>query len=76
MTSFHTPALNESVDEITNFEFVVEGILLMAVSLFGLISNVVSIVILSRLPMRGSFSALLIGKRKKEHPFPPHSSSC
>ncbi len=44
------------------FEFLVEGVLLTAVSVFGLVGNVVAIVVLSRPPMRGSFSTLLIGK--------------
>ncbi len=44
------------------FEFVVEGVLLTAVSLFGLVGNAVAIVVLSRPPMRGSFSTLLIGE--------------
>lgn len=44
-------------------EFILEGVLLMAVSLFGLVGNVVAIVVLSRPTMRGSFSTLLIGKK-------------
>ena len=44
------------------FEFVTSGVLLMAVSLFGLAGNVVSIIVLSRPQMKGSFSTLLIGE--------------
>ena len=44
-------------------EFVVEGVLLMVVSVFGLVGNTVSIIVLSRPSMRGSFSTLLIGRR-------------
>ena len=43
------------------FEFVTSGVLLTAVSLFGLVGNVVAIIVLSRPSMRGSFSTLLIG---------------
>lgn len=44
------------------YEFVIEGVLLTGVSLFGLIGNIVAIIVLSRPPMRGSFSTLLIGR--------------
>jgi len=47
----------------TLFEFVTEGILLTSVSLFGLVGNMVAIVVLSRPSMRGSFSTLLIGEQ-------------
>jgi hypothetical protein len=44
------------------FEFVTEGVLLISISIFGLIGNMVAIVVLSRPAMKGSFSTLLIGK--------------
>lgn len=44
------------------FEFVTQGLLLTAVSVFGLAGNIISIIVLSRPPMKGSFSTLLIGK--------------
>ena len=57
------------------FEFVTSGVLLTAVSLFGLVGNVVAIIVLSRPSMRGSFSTLLIGEwelsKKDLHSLPP-----
>ena len=48
--------------ETTMFEFVTVGIMLTAVSIFGLAGNIVAIVVLSSPVMKGSFSSLLIGK--------------
>ena len=38
------------------------GLLLTVISLFGLVGNIVAIVVLSRPTMKGSFSSLLIGE--------------
>ncbi len=47
---------------ITTDKFVIVGIMLTAVSVFGLAGNIVAIVVLSQPEMKGSFSSLLIGK--------------
>lgn len=44
------------------FDFVVEGVLLMIVSIFGVAGNIINIVVLSKPSMKGSFSTLLIGQ--------------
>jgi hypothetical protein len=46
----------------STFGFIIEGVLLSAVSVFGLVGNIVAIIVLSRPTMKGSFSSLLIGK--------------
>ena len=46
------------------FDFVVEGVLLMIVSVFGVAGNIINIVVLSKPSMKGSFSTLLIGQLK------------
>ena len=46
------------------FDFVVEGVLLMIVSVFGVAGNIINIVVLSKPSMKGSFSTLLIGQFK------------
>jgi hypothetical protein len=46
----------------STFGFIIEGVLLTAVSVFGLVGNIVAIIVLSRPTMKGSFSSLLIGK--------------
>ena len=43
------------------FEFVVDGIVLTTVSLFGLIGTVMSIRVLLKPSLRNSFSTLLVG---------------
>jgi hypothetical protein len=43
-------------------EFITVGILLTTISVFGLVGNIVAIIVLSRPVMKGSFSSLLIGK--------------
>ena len=48
--------------EVTPFKLVTVGILLTIISLFGLVGNVVAIIVLSNSTMKGSFSSLLIGK--------------
>lgn len=48
--------------ERTTFEFITVGLLLTVISIFGLVGNMVAIVVLSRPAMKGSFSSLLIGK--------------
>ncbi|XP_059087497.1 FMRFamide receptor-like [Tigriopus californicus] len=50
-----------SQDNSNMFEFITEGVLLTAVSIFGLVGNIIAIVVLSRPSMKGSFSTLLIG---------------
>lgn len=45
-----------------SFEFITVGILLTTISVFGLLGNVVAIIVLSRPVMKGSFSTLLIGE--------------
>lgn len=52
-----------SQDNSNMFEFITEGVLLTAVSIFGLVGNIIAIVVLSRPSMKGSFSTLLIGKQ-------------
>jgi len=47
------------------FAFIIEGILLSIVSIFGVVGNVVAIFILSKPLMKGSFSSLLIGMFNK-----------
>ena len=44
------------------FEFVVHGVLVGLVGVFGLVGNIISIVILSRPQMKSSINAILIGK--------------
>ena len=51
-----------SYEKTSLFEFIV-GLLLTIISVFGLLGNIVAIVVLSRPTMKGSFSSLLIGKR-------------
>ena len=46
----------------STFGFIIEGVLLSAVSVFGLLGNIVAIIVISRPTMKGSFSSLLIGK--------------
>ena len=48
--------------ETTTFEFAVVGVLLTGISIFGLVGNIVAIIVLSNRVMKGSFSSLLIGK--------------
>ena len=47
--------------ESSLFEFIV-GLLLTLISGFGLVGNIVAIVVLSKPAMKGSFHTLLIGK--------------
>ena len=51
----------------STFGFIIEGVLLSAVSVFGLVGNIVAIIVLSRPTMKGSFSSLLIGKNIIPH---------
>ena len=44
------------------FEFAVHGVLVSLVGVFGLVGNIISIVILSRPQMKSSINAILIGK--------------
>ena len=59
LTCFPIPNPKEKT---TTFEFVTVGLLLTLISVFGLVGNIVAIIILSRPAMKGSFSSLLIGK--------------
>ena len=45
----------------TMFNFII-GLFLTIISVFGLVGNIVAIIVLSRPTMKGSFSSLLIGK--------------
>ena len=49
-------------DRVLTIEFVVPGILLNSVGLFGLLGNALSILVLSRPQMRSSINCILIGK--------------
>ncbi len=59
LSEFPLPALPP---RRTTFEFVTVGLLLTLISIFGLMGNIVAIVVLSRPVMKGSFSSLLIGE--------------
>ena len=48
--------------ETTLFEFTIVGVMLTGISIFGLVGNMVAIVVLSSPVMKGSFSSLLIGE--------------
>ena len=50
--------------KVTPFKYVTVGFLLTIISIFGLMGNVVAIIVLSKPAMKGSFSSLLIGKYK------------
>jgi hypothetical protein len=58
---FPTGFGKSAAERTTTFGFITEGVLLTAVSLFGLFGNIVAIIVLSRPAMKGSFSTLLIG---------------
>ena len=49
--------------ETNMFEFIIKGVLLTSISIFGLIGNTIAIIVLSRPCMKGSFSTLLIGRQ-------------
>lgn len=55
--------------ERTTFEFITVGLLLTVISIFGLVGNIVAIIVLSRPAMKGSFSSLLIGNLCCQEPF-------
>lgn len=61
LTCFPIPSLPKP--KTSTFEFVAVGLLLTLISVFGLVGNIVAIVVLSRPAMKGSFSSLLIGKK-------------
>ena len=44
------------------FEFVVPGVLLNIIGIFGLVGNILSICVLSRPAMRSSINCILLGK--------------
>ena len=48
-------------ESYTMFNFII-GLFLTIISVFGLVGNIVAIIVLSRPTMKGSFSSLLIGK--------------
>ena len=52
----------ETPTPFNTFKFITVGIMLSTISVFGLVGNIVAIVVLSRPTMKGSFSSLLIGK--------------
>ena len=64
--TFYSPKMSElGQKDTTVFEFYTVGVLLTFVSVFGLVGNIVAIIVLSRPVMKGSFASLLIGKSLK-----------
>ena len=62
-SNFTQPDLAEDLEAEDNFTYVTEGVILTIVSSFGLVGNVMSIFVLMRVAVQGSFSNLLRGKR-------------
>ena len=56
----------ESGDASKSFQFVVHGILLPILALFGLVSNIISIFIFTRREMRTQINFILTGKKHSE----------
>ena len=56
----------ESGDSSKLFQFVVHGILLPILALFGLVSNIISIFIFTRREMRTQINFILTGKKHPE----------
>ena len=54
-------AINGTYEISVFFEFVVPGVLLNGVGLFGLLGNLLSIIVLSRPQMKSSINCILIG---------------
>lgn len=53
--------MGENLDSLNRFRFITNGILLNIIGGFGLLGNLISMIILSRPQMRSSINYLLIG---------------
>ena len=64
--AFHWGESGEFGDASNLFQFVVHGILLPILALFGLVSNIISIFIFTRREMRTPINLILTGKKHSE----------
>ena len=63
---FHWGESGEFEDASNLFQFVVHGILLPILALFGLVSNIISIFIFTRREMRTQINLILTGRKHSE----------
>ena len=64
--AFHWGEAGEFGDASNLFQFVVHGILLPILALFGLVGNIISIFIFARREMRTPINLILTGKKHPE----------